>query len=110
MPYKSRLSLDLSKSVLIPYIVLQGFSARFIFSSACSFLVPILPIDSGRYGSREMRAIFTDERRLQYQLDFEAAVSKVQARLKMVPEDAAKEIRNVAKSGRITLQRVAELE
>ncbi len=72
--------------------------------------MPILPIDSGRYGSREMRAIFTDERRLQYQLDFEAAVSKVQARLKMVPEDAAKEISNVAKSGRITLQRVAELE
>lgn len=72
--------------------------------------MPILPIDSGRYGSNEMRAIFSDERRLQYQLDFEAAVSRVQARIKMVPEDAAREIGNAAKSGRITLQRVAELE
>lgn len=72
--------------------------------------MPILPIDSGRYGSNEMRAIFSDERRLQYQLYFEAAVSRVQARIKMVPEDAAREIGNAAKSGRITLQRVAELE
>ena len=31
--------------------------------------MPILPIDSGRYGSREMREIFEDERRLKYQLD-----------------------------------------
>ena len=43
--------------------------------------MPILPIDSGRYGSKEIREIFEDERRLQYQLDFEATVAQVQARL-----------------------------
>jgi adenylosuccinate lyase len=74
------------------------------------FSVPILPIDSGRYGSKEMRAIFSDEQRLQYQLDFEAAVAKMQAKIKMVPEDAAIEIDKVTKSGKITLMRVAELE
>jgi adenylosuccinate lyase len=84
--------------------------ARFIFSAACPSSVPILPIDSGRYGSKEMRAIFSDEQRLQYQLDFEAAVARVQARIKMVPEDAAKEIGRAAKSGKITLARIAELE
>jgi adenylosuccinate lyase len=73
-------------------------------------IVPILPIDSGRYGSKEMREIFGDERRLQYQLDFEAAVAAAQAKVGMVPAEAAKDIGRVAKSGKITLGRVAELE
>jgi adenylosuccinate lyase len=51
--------------------------------------MPILPIDSGRYGSKEMRAIFEDEKRLQYQLDFEAAVAQAQARIGMIPAEAA---------------------
>ena len=72
--------------------------------------VPILPIDSGRYGSKEMREIFSDERRLQYQLDFEAAVAKAQSEIGMVPADAAQDIGRVAKSGKVTLARVAELE
>ena len=72
--------------------------------------MPILPIDSGRYGSKEMREIFSDERRLQYQLDFEAAVAKAQSQIGMVPADAAQDIGRVAKSGKVTLARVAELE
>ncbi len=72
--------------------------------------MPILPIDSGRYGSKEMRDIFSDEKRLQYQLDFEAAVAKVQAGIGMIPADAAKEIDQACKSGRVTLARVSELE
>ncbi|MGI0018928.1 MAG: adenylosuccinate lyase [Nitrososphaera sp.] len=72
--------------------------------------MPILPIDSGRYGSKEMREIFSDEKRLQYQLDFEAAVAKVQSEIGMVPADAAQDIGRVAKSGKVTLARVAELE
>ena len=51
--------------------------------------MPILPIDSGRYGSKEMRDIFEDERRLQYQLDFEATVAQAQAQLGMIPADAS---------------------
>ncbi len=72
--------------------------------------MPILPIDSGRYGSKEMRDIFTDEKRLQYQLDFEAAVAKVQASIGMISAEAAKEIEKCSRSGRVTLKRVSELE
>ena len=73
-------------------------------------LMPILPIDSGRYGSKEMRDIFEDERRLQYQLYFEATVAQVQAQLGMIPADAADEITRGARPGRVTPARVRELE
>ena len=72
--------------------------------------LPVLPIDSGRYGSKEMRAIFDDQRRLQYQLDFEATVAGAQAKIGLIPEEAAREISKAAKSGKITLARVGELE
>jgi len=72
--------------------------------------MPILPIDSGRYGSKEMREIFEDEKRLQYQLDFEAAVAQAQAQMNVIPADAAKEIAKGARSGKVTLTRVGELE
>jgi len=72
--------------------------------------MPILPIDSGRYGSKEMRAIFEDEKRLQYQLDFEAAVAQAQARIGMIPAEAAREIEKAASSAKVTLARVNELE
>jgi adenylosuccinate lyase len=72
--------------------------------------MPILPIDSGRYGSEEMRDIFEDERRLQYQLDFEATVAQAQAQLGMIPADAADEITKGARAGRVTPARVSELE
>ena len=72
--------------------------------------MPILPIDSGRYGSKEMRDIFEDERRLQYQLDFEATVAQAQAQLGMIPADAADEITKGIRSGMVTPARVSELE
>jgi adenylosuccinate lyase len=72
--------------------------------------MPILPIDSGRYGSKEMRAIFEDEKRLQYQLDFEAAVAQAQARIGIIPAETAREIEKAASSGKVTLARVNELE
>jgi len=74
------------------------------------FQMPILPIDSGRYGSIEMRQIFEDERRLQYQLEFEAAVAQAQAQIGLIPAHAAKEVGKGARSGKITLDRVRELE
>lgn len=70
----------------------------------------ILPIDSGRYGSKEMRDIFGDQRRLQYQLDFEAAAARAQAQIGMIPQAAAQQISAAARSGRVTLARVAKLE
>lgn len=72
--------------------------------------MPILPIDSGRYGSKEMREIFEDERKLRYQLGFEAAVAQAQAQIGMIPADAAKEIEKAGRSGKVTLARVGELE
>jgi adenylosuccinate lyase len=72
--------------------------------------MPILPIDSGRYGSKEIREIFEEETRLRYELGFEAAVAQAQSSIGMIPEPAAKEIARQAKSGKVTLARVKELE
>ena len=39
-----------------------------------------------------MRAVFSDERRVQHYLDIEAALARVQARLGIIPSEAAEEI------------------
>ena len=83
---------------------------RFISATSPLFTVPILPIDSGRYGSKEMREIFGDQQRLQYQLDFEAAAARAQAKIDMIPQGAARQISAAARSGKVTLVRVAKLE
>ena len=72
--------------------------------------MPILPIDSGRYGSREIKQIFEEEKRLYYQLKFEAAVATIQAKTKIIPSNASDEIVKVTKSGRISIERIKELE
>jgi adenylosuccinate lyase len=54
--------------------------------------VPVLPIDSGRYGSVEAKTIFTEESRLKYMLQVEAVVANAEASLKLIPLKAAKEI------------------
>jgi adenylosuccinate lyase len=72
--------------------------------------MPILPIDSGRYGSEEIKKIFEEEQHLRYQLDFEAAVASAQARIKMIPQDAADDIIKKAKSGKVTIGKVKQLE
>jgi adenylosuccinate lyase len=72
--------------------------------------MPILPIDSGRYGSREIKQIYEEEKRLYYQLEFEAAVATIQAKAKIIPSNASDEIVKVTKSGRISIERIKELE
>ena len=44
------------------------------------------------FSAEAMRAIFSDTARLQYYLDIEAALARVQARLGIIPADAADEI------------------
>ena len=66
----------------------------------------ILPIDSCRYGSEEMKEIFKEDMKLQYQLIFEAEVAITQAILNIIPPVAAKEISMLARSRKITLKRV----
>ena len=39
-----------------------------------------------------MRAVWSDENRVQKYLDFEAALAKAQGRLKIIPQEAATEI------------------
>ncbi len=70
----------------------------------------ILPIDSGRYGSNEIRKIFEEDNRLRYELDFEAEVALCQGKLNLIPLNASKEISKVARSNKITLKKIKELE
>ena len=72
--------------------------------------MPILPIDSGRYGSTEIRKIFDEETRLAYQLEFEAQVALSQGKFNLIPFTASKEISRIAKSNKITMRRIKDLE
>ena len=70
----------------------------------------ILPIDSGRYGSKDIKEIFEEQKRLDFILEFEAATAQAQSNIGIIPIDAANEINALAKSGKITLTRTKELE
>lgn len=72
--------------------------------------MPILPIDIGRYGSKEIRSIFDEQQTLDYQLKFEAIVAEVQAELGLIPSYASKEIAEIVNSRKITVDVVKELE
>ena len=72
--------------------------------------MPILPIDTGRYGSDQIKRIFEEQRRLDYELEFEASVAEAQGEVGLVPLKAAKEIASKARSGKIAIKRVKELE
>jgi 3-carboxy-cis,cis-muconate cycloisomerase len=49
-------------------------------------------IFQGIFSSDEMRSVWSDENRTQYYLDIEAALAKVQAKLGIIPQEAADEI------------------
>lgn len=59
------------------------------------------PIDSqyvaGSWGVPELTKIFSDEARIQYWLDIEAALARVQGSLGIIPEEAARTIAEYAK-------------
>src|SRR5260370_16608666 len=59
------------------------------------------------FGTAEMRALFADRQRLQYMLDVEAALARVQARLGIVPQDAAEAISAAASVDRLSLDEIA---
>ena len=68
--------------------------------------MPILPIDSGRYGSTEIKQIFEEKKRLEYQLHFEAAVAAAQAEIGMIPIHASDEIIKEAKSVKFKIEMI----
>jgi adenylosuccinate lyase len=63
-----------------------------------------------RYGRSEFRALFSREARLHRALQVEAALALSEAELGIVPPDAAREIDEAVRSGRVHLARVDELE
>ncbi len=69
----------------------------------------IHPIDY-RYGSKEMREIFDEEKRLEQQLRVEAALTEVLAELGKIPREAAKVIKEKANINFVKLERVKEIE
>ncbi len=55
-----------------------------------------------------MRAVFSDENRVQKYLDFEAALAIAQARLKIIPQEAADEIVKHCKAEKIDMAKLKE--
>ncbi|HZD12964.1 MAG TPA: hypothetical protein VE177_05535, partial [Candidatus Binatus sp.] len=72
--------------------------------------MPILPIDTGRYGSPEMRLVFEEESKLQKWLDVESAVAKAEAALGLIPKEAADEIARKANTSIVTVERCKQIE
>jgi adenylosuccinate lyase len=72
--------------------------------------VPILPIDTGRYGTREMRRTFDEENRLQRMLDVEAALAWAHSEVGNIPRKDAEKIMKMASVKHVRLTRVKEIE
>ena len=72
--------------------------------------MPILPIDSGRYGTLEMRSLFDEEQRLQKLLDVEAALAWAQSEVGDMPVSDANMIIKMASTEYVKLDRVKEIE
>lgn len=83
---------------------------KFIFYDIFSSLMAILPIDTGRYGTAEMLAIFSEQYRIDLQVMIEEAVAVAQGSLGIIPVDAAEKIDRAAMPGDVTPARIAELE
>ena len=72
--------------------------------------MPILPIDTGRYGSAEIRRVFDEEMRLQKMLDVEAALAWARAEVGDIPREAAEDIGKHASTKFVKNDRVKEIE
>jgi len=71
--------------------------------------MPIHPIDY-RYGSEEMRSVWTEESKLEAWLRVEAALAEAHADLGTIPREAAEEIARKANLKHVKLARVKEIE
>ena len=67
-------------------------------------MLSILPIDTGRYGTKEMLDIFREQKKIDYQLDIEAAAALSQSEIGLIPLSIAKDISKIAKSGKLLLR------
>jgi adenylosuccinate lyase len=72
--------------------------------------LPILPIDTGRYGTPEMLKIFEEEARVQKLLDVEAALALAHAEVGNIPLKDAEKIAAVANTKYVKVERVKAIE
>ena len=72
--------------------------------------MPILPIDTGRYGTPEMLKIFEEETRVQKLLDVEAALALAHAEVGNVPKKDAEKIASMASTKYVKVERVKAIE
>ena len=73
-------------------------------------MLPILPIDTGRYGTPEMRRIFEEENKLQKMLEVEAALAWAHGEVGDIPKKDAEKIVETASTKHVKLSRVKEIE
>jgi 3-carboxy-cis,cis-muconate cycloisomerase len=73
--------------------------------------MPSIPIDSeidgANFGTSEMRELFSDAEYLQFMLDVEAALARVESRLGLIPAAAADTIAAAAKVAKLDLRYIA---
>ena len=72
--------------------------------------MPILPIDTGRYGTPEMLKIFEEETRVQKLLDVEAALALAHAEVDNIPKKDAEKIAAMASTKFVKVERVKAIE
>jgi adenylosuccinate lyase len=72
--------------------------------------LPILPIDTGRYGTPEMLKIFDEETRTQKLLDVEAALAMAHAEVGNIPKKDAEKIAEMASTKYVKVERVKAIE
>jgi adenylosuccinate lyase len=72
--------------------------------------LPILPIDTGRYGTPEMLKIFDEETRVQKLLDVEAALALAHAEVGNIPKKDAEKIAEMASVKYVKIERVKAIE
>jgi len=72
--------------------------------------LPILPIDTGRYGTPEMRRIFEEENYFQKLLDVEAALAWAHAQVGNIPKEDAEKIMKMASTKYVKISRIKEIE
>jgi adenylosuccinate lyase len=72
--------------------------------------MPILPIDTGRYGTAEMLEVFQEESRIQKMLDVEAALAWAHCEVGNIPRKDAEKIARTATLRYVKLSRVKAIE
>jgi len=72
--------------------------------------LPILPIDTGRYGTPEMLKVFEEEARVQRLLDVEAALALAHAEVGDIPRKDAEKIAAMASTQYVKVARVKAIE